>query len=130
MKRTPTVKMPGSETKIERERFRKDDPVNRMYTSGRYGSAWIRLSKIMRGKNPLCQRIIRDTLTGQMHQCHNPSTLVHHLQSPRHRPDLFLEPKNLCCLCDSCHVPDDGTPTWRENVEFVPTEVPSYMGVK
>jgi hypothetical protein len=121
MRRTPTAKLAGHDAdQKEKERYRKNDAVNRMYKTGRLGRAWMWTSRLVRSANPICQKIVNGE------QCTNPSTLVHHLQSPRSRPELFLSVKNLVALCDSCHVPDDGTPEWVEGVHFVKTIEPQH----
>jgi hypothetical protein len=86
-------------------------------TDKRYHRApWPAFRKLMLCQNPICQRIEKGR------QCRNAATLVHHLWSPRVRPDLFVDPKNVVCLCVLCHTPEDGTPWWREGKEFVKTE--------
>jgi len=98
---------------------------DKRYTTG----AWPKLSRVMRGLNPICQRIIVSNLYGT-EQCHSPATLVHHIVSPRQRPDLFLVPSNLICLCDQCHPDAEGTPNWKEwdgkTGDFVPTVLPKW----
>jgi hypothetical protein len=71
----------------------------------------------------MCQRIQKN---GE--QCHEPAKIVHHLWSPRQRPDLFIVPSNVVCLCANDHPTDEGTPAWREGVDYVRTEfvLPSF----
>jgi hypothetical protein len=49
-----------------------------------------------------------------------PSTLTHHLVSPRVVPSLLLNPTNVVALCYACH-PDVDTPEWVEGKDYVPT---------
>lgn len=76
---------------------------------------WLNFRRWIMWQNPICQKIERGR------QCNNPATLVHHLWSPKVRPDLFIEPTNVICLCSHCHPPDEGTPFWRAGREFVAT---------
>jgi hypothetical protein len=78
---------------------------------------WPAFRLLMLGQNPICQRIQRD---GK--QCRNAATLVHHLLSPRVRPDLFVDPGNVACLCEHCHPTEEGTPHWRSGVDYIPTQ--------
>ena len=95
---------------FNRERY-DNDAVYRMYTR----APWPNFRLIVLRQNPICARIIGDR------QCEHPSTLVHHLQSPRVRPDLFVDPKNVVALCEHCHLPDEGTPWWVEGKDYVKT---------
>jgi hypothetical protein len=92
---------------------RKHDEVSKRYTR----EPWTSFRRMMLGRNPMCQRIQKD---GE--QCRQPARVVHHLWSPRVRPDLFVDPKNIVCLCFNDHPPDEGTPWWRAGVEYVATQ--------
>jgi len=78
--------------------------------------------KVFRGwclrLNPICQRILKDGT-----QCRYPSKIGHHLWSPRVRPDLFTDPKNVVMVCEFCHPNEEGTPWWRPGKEFVETQI-------
>jgi hypothetical protein len=102
----------------ERNFERKNDAVTRMY----WREPWPTFRKMLLAHNPLCQRINRGV------QCTEPATLVHHLVSPRVRPDLFVVVSNVVALCAACHPTSEGTTWWREGVEFVRTEwkLPSF----
>lgn len=89
----------------------KHDEVSKRYSR----EPWPSFRLTMLVQNPMCQRIEKGE------QCTNPARLVHHLWSPRARPDLFVDPKNVVCLCEHCHPSDEGTPWWRANVDYVPT---------
>jgi HNH endonuclease len=80
-----------------------------------YDAAWNKFSLWLRRKNPQCQRIING------YQCFRPSDLVHHLISPRVDMTRKLDPTNCVALCRACHPDTEGTPHWREGVDFVPT---------
>jgi hypothetical protein len=124
MKACPVAHSPNHDAeKKAREMFRKDDAVSKRYTEGHSGTVWRRLSKVCRTMNPICQRIVRDPLTGKMEQCHNPATLAHHIISPRQGGAMF-DLKNLLALCEHCHPPDEGTPCWREGVDYVQSKYP------
>jgi 5-methylcytosine-specific restriction enzyme A len=91
-----------------RNAHRRDDEVSRMYSTAR----WRKFCLHVLNRNPLCQRL----QAGQ--PCRNAATLVHHLISPRVRPDLFLAPENVVALCAQCHPPSEGTPDWVAGVDF------------
>jgi len=95
------------------ERY-KHDAVSQMYATARW--------KVFRGwvlrQNPICCRILKDGT-----QCHKPSKIAHHLWSPRVRPDLFTDPKNVVMLCEFHHPNEEGTPYWRVGKEYVETQV-------
>jgi hypothetical protein len=66
-------------------------------------------------RNSICQKIQRD---GQ--QCRNGASIVHHLISPRARPDLFLDVHNVVALCAACHPGGEcGTPDWVSGRDYV-----------
>ncbi len=115
MLKTPTAKRPSGTPTAD---LHGGDP---RYTTG----AWPKLSRVMRGLNPICQKILN---VGSYHgeQCHNASMLTHHLISPRQRPELFLRASNLVCLCLSCHPDTEGTPEWVEGKDYVKTELPKW----
>ncbi len=103
-----------SNSYVEEEKFRyKHDAVSQMYSR----APWPTFRKWILARNPICQRLHARV------QCHNPATLVHHLVSPRTRPDLFVTAANCVALCVHCHPTDEGTPNWRPGVEYVPTEI-------
>jgi hypothetical protein len=93
------------------ERY-KHDPVSKMYGRVR----WTRFRTVLLAQNPLCQKINRGI------RCTRPSCIGHHLQSPRVRPDLFTDHKNVIAVCEFCHGPEEGTPWYRVGVDYVPTE--------
>lgn len=86
------------------------DDVDKRYTR----APWPSFRLTMLGQNPICQRLDR-----RGEQCNSPARLVHHLLSPRVRPDLFVEPSNVVCLCEHCHPSDEGTPGWVEGRDYV-----------
>ena len=90
-------------------------------------TAWLKLSKLVRDLNPMCQRIRRDGLYSDKGEpCRNPSTLVHHIISPRQDETRFLRLENLLALCSECHPPTEGSPNWREGIDYIPTKYPSH----
>jgi hypothetical protein len=95
----------------------RHDSVGGMYDR----QPWPGFQARMIRNNVICQRLNRGV------RCRNLSKIVHHLIGPRQRPDLFVDPKNVVCLCRHCHPPDEGTPHWREGVDFVPTVCPSVL---
>jgi hypothetical protein len=100
---------------------RTRDQVRKLYNSREWsGGVGIQPNVLMR--NAQCQRLINGK------RCWNGSTLVHHRISPRVRPDLFSAVfdengiSNLIALCRDCHPNTEGTPEWREGIDFVRTE--------
>ena len=78
-------------------------------------TAWQKLRKFLRARNPVCQRIVNGA------RCHEPSYLVHHLRGIHAASELRLDPSNLVCLCRAHH-PDYDTPDWQVSVDYAPTE--------
>lgn len=95
-----------ADTRVQRVR----DDVDRRYSR----APWPGFRLTMLCQNRICQRLDR-----RGEQCNSPARLVHHLQSPRVRPDLFVEPTNVVSLCEHCHPPDEGTPWWKKGVDYV-----------
>jgi len=108
------TKNSASAARKEYDKRRKEDPVARLYAM----AAWQRFRQFFFNRNPICQRIGAD---GK--QCREVATLIHHLLSPRKRPDLFLDPKNVVALCAHCHPPDEGTPDWVAGRDYVPSVI-------
>ena len=122
MNRCPRAAAPKS-NRAAADRLRQDDPVMRRYHS----TAWLKLSRMVRDLNPMCQRIRRDGLYNDKGEpCRNPSTLVHHLISPRTDPTRFLRLENVLALCAECHPPTEGSPNWREGSDYIPSKYPSH----
>jgi 5-methylcytosine-specific restriction endonuclease McrA len=113
---------------VARSRARQEQAAMRKYNGDKKYTvgAWPKLSNVMRRLNPVCQRIPNAGLYKAGEQCHSPSSLVHHLISPRQRPELFLVPSNLVCLCEQCHPDAEGTPDWVEGKDYVKTELPKW----
>jgi hypothetical protein len=82
-----------------------------MYASTR----WLTFRDVLIRQQGFCQRLWDGV------RCQNTPTLVHHLRSPKERPDLFVVPSNCVALCEHCHPTTEGTPTWRTGVDYVPT---------
>lgn len=115
--RPDRVRVPhADEKKRDWYKQRENEPERALYRT----RSWIRLSKLIRILNPVCQNIRRDGLYFD-EQCHNASTLVHHRVSPRQDPKLFFEPTNLVALCDACHTDSEGDP---KGVKYVATNLP------
>lgn len=104
------------------------DPRVRPEQDKRYvGKAWRATAALVKRQNPICQRLLDDG-RGGVEQCHNPSTLVHHHNSPKNRPELFTAiydadgGSNLIALCPHCHSDAEGTlGVWVEGRDFVRT---------
>jgi 5-methylcytosine-specific restriction enzyme A len=82
----------------------------RQYEAKRRDEAWM-LYQTPRWKtfrlwflrlNPQCQRVIDGK------QCEHIADTVHHLQSPRQRPDLFLDADNVKSVCRAHHHHGEG----------------------
>ena len=90
---------------------RADDETRKMYATAR----WLNFRGWLISQNPVCQKISNGV------RCTRFSFLVHHIWSPRARPDLFTSAAHCVCLCALCHDARAGTPEWRPGVDFVPT---------
>jgi hypothetical protein len=99
------------------------DPINRMYAK----ASWKHFRLVMLGRNPICQRLIKNQ-NGELEQCHAAASVVHHRVSPRADASLFLVPKNTICFCELHHPAGvEGDPKgFTEGVDFVATVVPSW----
>lgn len=87
-----------------------------------YGTVcWLGYRLFVLQRRPICQKLIHGV------RCRNGATLVHHIISPRTRPDLFTDWDNTLALCADCHTPEASTPHWRRSVdyEYVPFEIPT-----
>lgn len=65
--------------------------------------------------NVICQRVVNG------HRCETPTKIFHHLISPKVRPDLMYDYRNVIGLCQPHHPPDEGTPHWKPEIDFSPT---------
>jgi len=69
------------------------DAVAKLYDC----APWRKFKAFVLGLNPQCQRLIGDE------QCHALATVVHHLISPRVNMSLFLDWRNVVCVCAPHH---------------------------
>lgn len=100
-------------------RARNSDPTDRFYKTAR----WYKFRRMILEQNWRCQRIVG------IEQCPDAANVVHHLISPRGRPDLMFDPNNVAALCAGCHPGGvAGTPDWRTGRDYVATifELPSF----
>src|SRR5579864_3161814 len=99
--RARTCGQPSVRGSVFCEKHSKEPPESqrvRGETDLMYGTVrWFRFRSWLLPQNPMCQKLTK----GQ--PCRNPAHVVHHLISPRVRPDLFIDPANVVCLCDHCH---------------------------
>lgn len=93
---------------------RRDDPINKLY----HTPEWPAFRWHVLNRNQICQRIGPDSM-----QCRNAAKILHHLISPRKRPDLMFDPHNVVAVCENCHPPDEGTPDWIEGRDYVPSVI-------
>jgi len=115
-----TVEKRGGHCDVHRaNNDRTRDTVRKLYNDPRWRSG---VQPRLIAENGLCQRLVNGK------RCINLAMLVHHRNSPRERPDLMFAVydengiSNLICLCRDCHPSSEGTPTWREGVDFTRTE--------
>jgi hypothetical protein len=99
------------------------DAVRKMYRS----AAWeIRFHQsFFAAGNVICQRLENGV------QCRWPVDILHHLISPRRRPDLFFTYSNVVGVCHQHHPVTEGEPV--ENLGprlfidvYVPTKLPTF----
>jgi len=93
----------------QRNFARRHDEIGRMYSTAR----WINFRAWILRHRPLCQRIEGGVV------CLKQGKILHHIFSPRVRPDLFVDPANVVVLCLHCHPPDEGTPWWKPGVDYI-----------
>jgi hypothetical protein len=72
---------------------RRSDEVRRWYKTVR----WLNFQRWFIRHHPICQRVIDGK------RCQQIATVVHHLLSPRDRPDLFTNEENCRALCVTHH---------------------------
>ena len=95
----------------EYDKLRHTDVVSKMYNA-----TWDRLKTMLRNRgNVICQK-----LEGGK-RCTRVVEIYHHLISPRENPSMMYAPKNVVGVCRQHHPPDDGTPWWKEGVDYVAT---------
>jgi hypothetical protein len=94
-------------TYAERDAARKADPVWRLYHcvqwTKRFRDAFFSYG------NVICQRIV----DGE--RCRQSVEILHHILSPKQRPDLMYTPSNIRGVCRQHHPPTEGEP--KENLE-------------
>jgi hypothetical protein len=95
--------------KSRQQQERNNDATMKLYRTQR----WERMKDYMRSRNPLCQRILDDGS-----QCEQPSSILHHIVSPRENPALMFSAENLLCVCDSHHPSTAGE---TDPSRYVPT---------
>jgi hypothetical protein len=104
------------ESKSEDKFRRANDPVRKMYDK----AYWRRFERFVLARNQICQKIENGV------QCICGASIVHHLISPRARPDLFLDVRNVVALCERHHPGGEaGTPEWKEGRDFVASVISS-----
>jgi hypothetical protein len=122
MNRPPVAKSNARRDQTEARKYNGDDRYQQ--------PAWRKTSLKMKTLNPICQKIPNTGGGAGLYaigeQCHNPATICHHLISPKQRPDLFLVPSNLVCLCAQDHPDAEGTPDWVVGIDYVATELPKW----
>src|SRR5712692_2110855 len=91
---------PAALNRKKYDEVRADDPVRKWYSTAR----WSRFRDTILRLNPMCSRIEHGE------QCTQPATVVHHLQSPRTNPELFLTPANVRAVCAGHHHGAEGEP--------------------
>jgi hypothetical protein len=93
------------------DKERHSDPISKLYNA-----VWDKTKLMLRGRgNVICQKLENGK------QCTRPSEIYHHLVSPRENPALMYVPRNVVGLCQQHHPPDEGTPWWKEGVDYVKT---------
>ena len=109
-------------SRAERDANRKkNDPTWPLYNR----VAWKRFHDAFFGHgNSVCQRIEYDGV-----RCRRPVEILHHILSPRSRPDLFFTPSNVVGVCRQHHPNSEGEP--KENLArlskiYVPTLWPDF----
>lgn len=96
----------------------KNDPTFKLYLS----VAWrVRFRACFLAHNVICQRLHNGV------RCNRPVEILHHIISPRKRPDLFFTPSNVVGVCRQDHPITEGEPEEnrsRLSEIYVPTVWP------
>jgi hypothetical protein len=87
----------------------RSDPIWKLYKHARWPHF---VTQLKSNGNIFCQRIVDDT------RCRAVATLTHHLISPRQKPDLFVDYRNVVRVCHLHHPPSAGDDPKNE---YVPT---------
>jgi hypothetical protein len=88
----------AAKTKERINEGRRSDEVRKLYKR----TFWIEFREWFLRKHPVCQRVIDGK------RCLQPATVVHHMLSPRDRPDLFLDEDNCRAVCAPHHPTGQG----------------------
>jgi hypothetical protein len=97
---------------------RDDDATRKRYNS----AAWRRFRAAILAHNVICQAYVEHPTTQLAEQCHAPATEIHHLKSPRTRPDKMFTVSNVVVLCKAHHHKGQGEPDGeRDPKKYVPT---------
>ena len=91
---------PAAQHRKRCDAVRGDDPVRKWYSTAR----WARFRDAILRFNPICSRLEDGK------QCLEPAAVIHHLASPRVRPDLFVTPDNVRAVCAGHHHGAEGEP--------------------
>ncbi len=92
------------------DRREQSRPLEKLYRQ----KSWLGLFRPRYlGLNPICLKIENGI------RCAAPATELHHLREPK-TPAEFFDPKNVVGLCKHHHSGQQGTPLWREGVDYAP----------
>jgi len=97
----------GEQAKQREYDTKREDQVWMMYQTPH----WKHFRAWFLKLNPFCMRVV----DGE--QCHNVADTVHHLQSPRQRPDLFTDADNVAAVCRTHHHHGEGAQPGEEYVK-------------
>ena len=98
-RKPPTAKRQEWNTPVAKSnRESYSDSMRPLYKTAR----WLKFAAMVKNCNPQCQR----TVNGE--QCTQPSKVVHHLVSPKIRPELFLDWQYVVAICAEHHETSEG----------------------
>jgi hypothetical protein len=88
----------AAKTKERINEARRNDEIRKLYKR----TFWTEFRDWFLRHHPVCQRVIDGV------RCLQPATVVHHLLSPRDRPDLFTTESNCRAVCAAHHPTGQG----------------------
>jgi hypothetical protein len=98
---------------------RKSDEVRKMYQN----SNWRKFRLAILACNSICQALELNPMNQRVECCRSAADTIHHLRSPRTRPDLFLKASNVIALCANHHAKTEGEPDGeRDPAKYVATK--------
>jgi hypothetical protein len=100
--RPPTAKSPHAWAANfpTAKRPRSDNEIDKLY----HTAMWRKFRECCLAFNPRCQRVVNGE------QCTSPSSVAHHIVSPHRDKSVFIDWRNILCVCAEHHSGHEGEP--------------------